>query len=296
MGSLLVQEETVAAEVFATTDEVLGYSISKLCWEGPQEDLNNTLHTQPALLTHSAAVLKTFEKRYPDFKPAFTAGHSLGEFTALMHAGALTFPEALNLVCERARVMQDAAQDNPCGMTAVLGLSVDEVTRLCEQASTASGAGVWIANDNCPGQIVIAGVEEALAVAGDLFLENGAKKVVRLAVSIASHSPLMEQAAIAFDPVLQTTPIQDPKIPIISNVHAGLLPTQSEVRQDLREQLISRVRWTESVQYMLDAGVDTFIELGSKSVLTGLLRRIDRQATGLSLNTPQSFASLAELL
>jgi [acyl-carrier-protein] S-malonyltransferase len=295
MGSLLAKEEPIAAEVFRTADKILGYSISQVCWEGPQETLNDTLYTQPALLTDSIAVLRVFESRYPDFTPAITAGHSLGEFTALVKADSLSFPEALKLVEERARYMNQAAVENPGGMAAVLGLETDLVEQICERASEESGAGVWIANDNCPGQIVISGFEDPLNLAGAILLENGAKKVVRLAVSIAGHSPLMHQAATAFERVLQSTPIQDPKITVIGNVTANPLRSASEVKEELHAQLISRVRWTESVEYMLDSGITQFLEMGSKSVLTGLLRRIDRKATGLSLNCPESFAALAEV-
>jgi [acyl-carrier-protein] S-malonyltransferase len=296
MGSLLAKEDPLAAEVFSAADDLLGYSLSQLCWEGPKETLNDTLYTQPALLTDSIAVLRVFESRYPQFTPAIAAGHSLGEFTALVKVGALNFPDALKLVQERARCMKQTAEDNPGGMVAVLGLSSDDVTQICERASEMSGTGAWIANDNCPGQIVIAGVEDALTLASDLFLEKGAKKVVRLAVSIAGHSPLMQQAAKAFEEVLQSITIQNPQITIIGNVSAQPLDSADQIRKELHDQLISPVRWTESVHTILGSGIDTFIEMGSKSVLTGLLRRIDRDATGLYLNDPESFATLAGIL
>ena len=296
MGSLLAKEDPIAAQVFSSADEILGYSLSQLCWEGPKETLDDTIYTQPALLTDSIAVLKVFESGYPQFTPAVAAGHSLGEFTALVKVGSLSFPEALKLVRERARCMQQAAEDNPGGMVAVLGLGSDDVTQICERASEMSGTGVWIANDNCPGQIVIAGVEDALSLASDLFQEKGAKKVVRLAVSIAGHSPLMQQAATAFNQVLQSTQFQDPQITIIGNASAQPLRSADQIRKELHDQLISPVRWTESVETILGSGIDTFIEMGSKTVLTGLLRRIDREATGLNLNNPESFTALAEIL
>lgn len=296
MGSLLAKEDPIAAKVFATADEILGYSLSQVCWEGPKETLNDTLYTQPALLTDSIAILRVFESRYPQFTPAIAAGHSLGEFTALVKAGSLSFPEALKLVQERARCMKKAGEDNPGGMLAVLGLDTDVVARICEQASHMSGAGAWIANDNCPGQIVVAGEEEALDLANELFLEKDARKVVRLAVSIAGHSPLMQQAAKAFKEILQSTPILDPQISIIGNVSAQPLDSADQIRKELHDQLISPVRWTESVETILGSGIDTFIEMGSKKVLTGLLRRIDREATGLNLNNPESFVTLAEIL
>lgn len=296
MGSLLAKEDPIAAQVFSAADELLGYSLSQICWEGPKETLNETLYTQPALLTDSIAVLRVFESRYPQFTPAVAAGHSLGEYSALVKAGALSFAEALKLVEERARCMKQAGEDNPGGMLAVLGLDTDAVAQVCERASEMSGAGAWIANDNCPGQIVIAGEEEALNLANDLFLEKGAKKVVRLAVSIAGHSPLMQQAARDFGQVLQSTTIQNPQITILANASTQPLDSADQIRKELHDQLILPVRWTESVQAMLESGITTFIEMGSKNVLTGLLRRIDREATGLNLNSPESFATLAEIL
>lgn len=294
MGAKLAGEDRVAAEVFSQADDILGYSLSKLCWEGPETELNDTLHTQPALLSHSVAVLKAFQARYPDFQPAFTAGHSLGEFSALVASGALTFPDALRLVQARGKAMKDAGERQPGGMAAVLGLEVKDVDQVCEQASKTSSGGVWIANDNCPGQVVISGDEDTLSIATKHLLEGGAKKVIRLAVSIASHSPLMKPALENFDRALETTQIQDPQIATIGNVEAKPLRSAVEVRADLSAQLTSRVRWTESVRAMLDSGVTTFIELGPKNVLTALLRRIERSAVGMSLDGPSSIAAFNE--
>ncbi|HEY43994.1 MAG TPA: ACP S-malonyltransferase, partial [Anaerolineae bacterium] len=251
-----------------------------------------TYYTQPALLTHSIAVLRTFQDRYPDLKPATTAGHSLGEYSALVAAEALSFPEALRLVQERGRTMKASGEQQPGGMAAVLGLSVPEVEDICLQVSSENEGGVWVANDNCPGQVVISGELTALSTASERLEEMGARKVVRLAISIASHSPIMEYNLREYYQALEETTIDRPQIPIIGNVNAASLLSAADVQNELHLQLISRVRWTESIRTMIDDGITTFLEMGPGSVLTGLLRRIDRSVTGFPVDTPDSFASL----
>jgi [acyl-carrier-protein] S-malonyltransferase len=293
MGSVLVKEEPLAAHVFEQADALLGYSLSELCWHGPVEKLNETLHTQPALLTHGVAVLDVFRARFPGFQPAAVAGHSLGQFTALVASGALDFEGALRLVRARAEAMQFAGEVSPGGMAAVLGLGIEPVEQACRLASLA-GNGVWIANDNCPGQVVISGHEAGLDYVSPLLQEAGARKVVRLAVSIAAHSPLMEAAQARFNLALAEARIEAPRVSIIGNVHASELSHPDDIRADLSAQLSSRVRWTESVERMLAAGLDTFIEMGPGNVLTGLLRRINRSAVGYNLDEPASFAAISE--
>jgi [acyl-carrier-protein] S-malonyltransferase len=292
MGKELALKELVAAEAFRQADLILGYPLSEICWQGPTEVLNDTYYTQPALLTHSIAVLRTFQERYPDLKPAYSAGHSLGEYSALVAAEALSFPDALRLVQERGRTMRASGEQQPGGMAAVLGLSVPEVEEICLQVSSEDEGGVWVANDNCPGQVVISGELTALSTASELLVEIGARKVVRLAVSIASHSPIMEYSLGEYYQALEETTIHRPQIPIIGNVNAGSLLSAGDVQNELYLQLISRVRWTESIQTMIDDGITTFLEMGPGSVLTGLLRRIDRSVTGFALDAPASFASL----
>ena len=296
MGRALAETNQAAVEVFKQADDILGYSISELCWEGTNEVLNDTQHTQPALLTHSIAVLRAFQHRYPIFEPAYTAGHSLGEFSALVAAGALTFPDALRLVRERGQAMKASGERQPGGMAAVLGLELAKVEEACRWISSSHEGSVWVANDNCPGQVVISGDQDGLAAASKRLVEQGARKVVHLAVSIASHSPIMKHAQERFNQILQTTPINQPQIPTIGNVTAKPLTSAYPVRNDLSAQLTSRVRWTESIQAMIDSGITTFLEMGPGNVLTGLLRRIDKSLTGLALNTPASFISLAEVL
>lgn len=293
MGSSLVKAEPLAAHVFEQGDALLGYPLSELCWQGPAEALSETLHTQSALLIHSVAVLEVFKSRFPGFSPALVAGHSLGEFTALVAAGALSFEGALRLVRARAEAMQSAGETSPGGMAAVLGLEISQVEHACEQASTA-GAGVWIANDNCPGQIVISGDESGLDRVSPLLKEAGARKVIRLAVSIAAHSPLMEAAQSRFDLALASADIEPAEIPLIGNVQASELTLPNAIRADLAAQLTSRVRWAESIERMVAAGVDTFIEMGPGTVLSGLIRRIHRQAATYSINEPAMFDAFAE--
>lgn len=290
MGKDVAAAHPAAAEVFAEADDILGYSLSKLCWEGPVEKLNVTLHTQPALLTHSIAVLRAFEDHQGDFKPGYAAGHSLGEFSALVAAGSLSFPDALSLVQERGQAMKSAGVKNPGGMAAVLGLQIEQVEEACTKASESAKDGVWVANDNCSGQIVISGHEPALKRAEEVLFSMGARKVVRLAVSIPAHTPLMKHAQDHFNLALETTAISDPGLSVIGNVSAKPLKTSGMVRDDLTAQLTVRVRWTQSIQSMLEAGVTTFLEIGSGSVLVGLLRRIDRSAAGYALDEPASFA------
>ena len=292
MGRVLAAAEPAAADVFLEADSILSEPLSKLCWEGPADLLNDTLNTQPALLTHSVAVLRVLQNRLPDFVPAFTAGHSMGEFSALVASGALSFEDALRLVRERGRVMQAAGQRQPGGMAAVLGPSIEVVDDCCEKARAATGGVVQVANDNCPGQVVISGDDRSLSAAIERLQAVGARKVIRLAVSIAAHSPLMTPAQEDFNRAVRAAPILDPHVPVLGNVGANRLLTASDIRTDLEAQLTSRVRWTESVRWMIDAGVDHFIELGTGTVLAGLVRRIDRAVTALSVDEPDSMVLL----
>lgn len=292
MGKDLSLKEHVAAEIFHEADRVLGYPISEICWEGPVETLNDTYYTQPALLTHSIAVLRTFQDRYPDLKPATTAGHSLGEYSALVAAEALSFPDALRLVQERGRTMKASGEQQPGGMAAVLGLSVSEVEDVCTQVTAEGEGGVWVANDNCPGQVVISGDLTALAAASERLVEIGARKVVRLAVSIASHCPIMEHSLGEYYQALKATTLHRPQIPIVGNVNATPLLSAADIQNELRLQLVSKVHWTKSIQKMIEDDITHFIEMGPGSVLTGLLKRIDRSVAGYAIDAPDSFATL----
>jgi [acyl-carrier-protein] S-malonyltransferase len=294
MGSLLAESYVEAADTFQEADRILGISLSELCWKGPEADLNDTYNTQPALLTHSIAVLRVIEKRFPYMKASYCAGHSVGEYAALVAAGALTFHDALLCVRERGRVMKDAGQESPGGMTAILGMELEHVERICKQISSEKSTSIWVANDNCPGQVVISGEVAGLSDAEQHLSSAGARKVVRLAVSIPSHCPLMSEAQMRFNAILDEIPIKDPEIPIVGNVDATFLHTADEIRKDLCSQLISRVRWHQSMQTLIASGVNGCFELGPGSVLTGLMRRIDRSIPTTSLDSPNNLSSLSD--
>lgn len=293
MGGELAAQFHVARQTFKEADDVLGFDLSRLCFEGPEAELTDTINAQPALYTAGIAALRTlYEELEGGFRPAYVAGHSLGELTALTAAGALSFPDGLRLVRRRGELMRAADEHSPGGMTALLGLAVEDVRRICVQAVEATGGVVVIANDNCPGQVVIAGDEDALAHAMESAADAGAKRVVRLPVSIAAHSPLMLRVQSAFREALAATAFHVPAIPIVGNTQARPLTTVSEIREELGAQLTSPVRWTESVRHMIVDGITEFVELGSKNVLVGLLKRIDRGVRGHVVDTPDGIVAI----
>jgi [acyl-carrier-protein] S-malonyltransferase len=295
MGQELAETFPTAREIFGRADKLLGFSLSELAWNGPEEELNDTLNTQPALFVHSMAVLAVMSERFPLLRPQYVAGHSMGELSALVAAGALDFQDALHLVRKRGELMKQAGDISPGGMAAVLGLDIPTLEQICREASRLEAEEIaLVANDNCPGQVVISGSKTAVerAVAG--AQQAGARRAVPLPISIAAHSPLMQHSQIAFNEAVAAAPIRDPQVPIIGNITAQPLTTAAEVRQDLEGQLTNRVRWTESVQYMLSQGVTAFLEIGNGSVLTGLLKRIDRQALGFSIGGPADLDKAAE--
>jgi len=291
MGAELAQTYPVAKEIFEQADEILGFRLSKMAWTGPEDQLNDTVNTQPALLTHSVAALRVFETYFPDFQPARVAGHSMGELSALVAAGSLPFEAGLQLARRRGELMKRAGELSPGGMAATLALDIPTLEEICEQASTKDEI-VQVANDNCPGQIVISGNIAALERAMALAQAAKARKVVRLAVSIAAHSPLMASAQEDFNRAVKAASILDPTVPIIGNVTAKPLSTAADIRADLQAQLNARVRWTETIQNMCTDGVDTFIELGSGDVLTGLVKRIDRKTQRFMLGKPEDYEKL----
>lgn len=291
MGHALAQGFSVARDTYAEAENILDFPISKLSWLGPEDELNDTVNTQPALMVHSVAAWRVLLELQPDFIPAYVAGHSMGELSALVAAGALSFSAALQLVRQRGELMKEAGQHSPGGMAAVLGLDIASLDDICSHASTPTEV-VQVANDNCPGQVVLSGAESALERAMSAASEAGAKRVVKLAVSIAAHSPLMIHAKSKFNAAVDAAPIETPHIPIIGNVSAAPLTSPELVRADLQAQLTARVRWTESIQYLRVQGVDTFFELGSGDVLSGLVKRIDRQTTRLALGVPEDFEKI----
>ncbi|MEJ2261905.1 MAG: ACP S-malonyltransferase [Anaerolineales bacterium] len=295
MGQDLASSFSIAREIYSRADEILGFSISKLSWEGPEEQLNDTINTQPALMVHSVAALRVFQDMYPDLQPLLVAGHSMGQLSALVAAQTLSFEHALRLVRTRGELMKAAGENSPGGMAAILGLDIETLEEICASA-TQGLESVQVANDNCPGQVVISGATPALERAMKLANAAGARRAVPLAVSIAAHSPLMSHSQTAFNQAVDSAPLADPQIPIVGNVTARPLASAAQIRGDLQAQLTSRVRWTESIQHMLAEGVTKYLEIGSGAVLTGLLKRIDRQVTGIPLGAPADFARLNTVL
>ena len=285
MGQELAASSAAAKRVFAAADAVLGFPLSELIAQGPAEELEDTINAQPAILTTSIAALEAIREKLAErgeaINPAMVAGHSLGEFSALVAAQALDFRVALRLVRERGRLMKEAGEESPGGMAANLGLDDAVLAEVCAEAS-AEGI-VVLANANCPGQTVISGEVAALERAMALAKERGAKRATRLGVSIASHSPLMANAAARFAEFVAATPLREPAMPVIGNVTAAPLTTVAEIRDELSRQIASPVNWTGSVRTMIDAGVTTFIDLGPGQVVNGLIKRISRDVTTLGV-------------
>ncbi len=291
MGLELAKVFPAAAEIFQRADSLLGYSISKICWEGPQNTLNETQYTQPALFVHSIAVWTLINQLFAGFSPKFVAGHSMGEISALVASGTITFEDGLKLVQQRGRLMKQSGEQNPGGMAAILGMEREKLNDICIKISTAGNL-VQVANDNCPGQIVISGTQRGIQLAMDEARKNGAKKTILLAVSIAAHSPIMLPAKEEFAKFIDQTTMIDPTIPIVGNVCHIAMVTVEEIKQDIKEQLTSPVYWTDSVKYMIEQGVNNFIEIGNGNVLSGLVKRIDNHVNVISVGTPADIDKL----
>jgi len=285
MGKDFADAYPIARETFEQADDLLGYSLSQMCWDGPEDDLNQTINTQPAVYVTSMAIWRVLKQERPEMKPAWMAGHSLGEFTALTVAGAMSYEEGVQLVYKRSSLMQQAGDDNPGAMAALLGLDTDKVVDLCKTVSEETGKVVVLANDNCPGQAVVSGDIEAVERLVEVASDAGAKRALKLAVSVAAHSPLMSSALPEFHRKLDETTLSAPDIPVYGNVSASPLKTVAEIREELDHQLTQTVRWTESMQAIIEAGGETFIEVGSKDILSGLMRRIDRKKERITINS-----------
>lgn len=291
MGRELAETYPAAKSFFDEADALFGFALSKLMWEGPADRLNETVNTQPALYLHSVAAWTTFTHLHPDLKPASLAGHSLGELSALTASGALSFADGLKLVRMRGELMKRAGERSPGGMAAILGVDIPTLDQVCTEASTRDEI-VQVANDNCPGQVVISGHKPALERAMAGAKAAGAKRAVPLQVSIAAHSPLMASIQDEWNAVVDSCAMKDPVIPVIGNVHANVLRTAEELRADIKAQMQSRVRWTESVGTMQGSGIQTYVEAGSGEVLLGMIKRIDASAARFPLGTPGHFESL----
>ncbi|WP_420640633.1 ACP S-malonyltransferase [Candidatus Leptofilum sp.] len=281
MGLELYQNTSEARAVFDQADELLGFALSKLCFEGPEETLTDTVNQQPALFVTSLAMWRRMQAQGWEM-PAFVAGHSLGELSALTAVNALSFADGLRLVRQRGELMKAAGEREPGAMAAILALDIPTVQQICEQASNENSA-VQVANDNCPGQVVISGDEAALTHAMTLAEEAKARKVVKLPITIAAHSRLMASAAEAFAQAVDATPIQTPAAPVIANVTAQPLTTPDQIREELKAQLTSGVAWTDSMNYLLEQGVETFVEVGPGDTLLSFMKRIDRKASRVKL-------------
>lgn len=292
MGADLAQMYSVAHDTFAEADELLGFSLSSLCFEGPEEGLNDTINTQPAIFVASLATLRVLESEGWSASPSLTAGHSLGEYSALVAARALTFADGLRLVRERGRLMKEAGERSPGGMAAIIRLDDETVTDICQRASQETGAVVQVANYNSPGQVVISGDNKALEAAMEMAQEARARRVVRLAVSIAAHSPLMAVIADEFRQAVEATPIQPPQVPVVANITARPLKAVADIHQEMLAQLTSSVRWVESVEHMVDQGVTKFVEIGPKEVLTGLVKRINKEVEAVACGTAEGVDAL----
>ncbi|MBC7262558.1 MAG: ACP S-malonyltransferase, partial [Chloroflexi bacterium] len=277
MGRDVCDRYPAARRLLEEADALLQFPLSRLCFEGPDDKLMEAVNVQPAIVAVSAALLAALrehlllESSCPKLMPAFVAGHSTGEYTALYAAGVLDFPAVLRLVRERGRLMQETGEEKPGAMAAVLGLEAEPLHAICAEVGN-----VWVSNDNAPGQIVLSGSKSALEKALQLALEKGAKRTIPLAINIASHSPMMASAAESFAKILDGLVLNKAQVPIIGNVSATTIVEPDDIRRELVQHLTSPVRWVESARYMIAHGVQTFIEIGPKDVLSGLIKRIDR--------------------
>ena len=280
MGRELAERSAAARAVFAEADATLGWSVSGTCWEGPAERLSETLRTQPCLLTTSIAALRALEERVI-LRPAVVAGHSVGEYAALVAAGVLDLGAALRLVARRAELMTSAAADADGGMLAVIGLERDAVQRVVDAVGRPTE--LVVANDNAPGQVVVSGRADALLLAEGAMRAAGARRLIALPVSGAFHSPLMADVADALADAFESETWTDARIPVVSNVTAEPVTDAGRLRALLAEQVRSPVEWVRSVRRMRDDGVDTIVELGSGAALVGMIRRIAPDVRGAAV-------------
>jgi [acyl-carrier-protein] S-malonyltransferase len=291
MGKELAARYPVARQTFQEADDALGFSISRLCFEGPDEQLKLTENTQPAILTMSTAVVRVLCEK--GIVPQFAAGHSLGEYSAHVVAGTLPFAEAVRTVRNRGRYMQEAVPAGQGGMAAILGMGLDQLQQTC--ADAAQGEVVSPANINSPDQIVISGHQKAVERAAELAKERGAKRAVMLVVSAPFHCALMQPAQERLEKDLQELHFSNPEIPVISNIDAAPKTTGEGSRQALVRQVTGAVQWAKSMQTLIGLGVSTFIEVGPGKVLTGLMRQIDRSQTCVNAEDEASVQKVSSL-
>ena len=293
MGKELAEKHSEVMEYFRKADEKLNLPLSKLIFEGPKEELTFTFNTQPALLTTSIAILDYFQKS--GIKADYVAGHSLGEYTALVAAGTISFEEGVYAVRKRGEFMENAVPNGEGSMAAVLGLDRERLLEVTNVV-TESGNPVSLANLNCPGQIVISGSRTGVEIASVKAKEAGAKRALSLEVSGPFHSALMKPAANQLREVLDGIPMKDAAVPVIANVSAQPITSASEIKDKLIEQLYSPVLWEDSVRKMIDLGVDTFIEIGPGKVLSGLIKKIDKTVTIFNVSDEESAQTVINAL
>ncbi len=290
MGRDLYDNVPSARAIFEQADRALGLPLSRLCFEGPEEELRQTINAQPALVTAACACLEAAREINGDklTTARYVAGHSLGEYTALAVAGVFDFTTAVRLARERGRLMHEAGQRQPGGMAAIIGLEETKLAEVCRKSGTV------MANINCPGQIVISGALENLNRAMELAKAAGASRAIPLQVSGAFHSPLMKSVVEGMSKIIKSMPFKDPTIPVVANMTAEPLTKAEAVKTELINQLTNPVQWQRSIEYMVEQGVDTFIEIGPGKVLTGLIRRINKDVTTRNISDLATAKSLGQ--
>ena len=290
----LAGDYPIVQETFKQASETLGYDLWQLVQEGPAEELNKTWQTQPALLTASVAVYRVWQQKYPELKPEVMAGHSLGEYSALVCAGVLDFQDAVKLVELRGKLMQQAVPEGTGAMYAIIGLDNDAIINACKQAE--QGEVVSAVNFNSPGQVVIAGAKAAVERAAALCKEAGAKRALPLAVSVPSHCALMKPAADQLSVSLESITLKEAGVSVLNNVDVKNEIEADAIRNALVRQLYSPVRWTETVEKMAQNGVEVLVEVGPGKVLNGLTKRIVDSLQAVSVNDVKSLDSIEEVL
>jgi [acyl-carrier-protein] S-malonyltransferase len=293
MGRELIENYEVARRTLEEADDALGFALSKLILEGPEEELRLTYHTQPALLTVSIAAYRVLAEFMPNLKPAVAAGHSLGEYSALVALSSLSFSDAVKLVHLRGQWMDEAVPAGQGAMSAVLGMGADALDAVCRQAAKEAGV-VELANINCPGQIVISGTVAGVERASTLATEAGARRVIPLVVSGPFHCSLMKRAAVKLEDQLAKTSFSSIDVPLVANVDAKSHTEAADIQSGLAKQLYSPVLWEQGVRTMLDMGVDTFIELGPGTVLSGLVKKVERRIQTMHVEDEATLRAVIE--
>jgi [acyl-carrier-protein] S-malonyltransferase len=305
MGADIFEASRAARRVFEAADEALGFSLSNLCFSGPEDTLRETINAQPAIVTVSLALLAALQEAYSSthssswsspLTPSFTAGHSVGEYAALVASGALDMQDAIKLVRERGRLMHHEGTVCRGGMAAVIGMDEEPLQEVCREVSAQSSANlaanahvglgqVAVANYNAPGQIVISGEQSALNAAMELAKGRGAKRVIPLPVSGAFHSPVMQPASGGLAEAIAKTTVRDAAIPVIGNITAMPLTSAADIREEMAQQIASPVQWIRTIAYLTGAGVTTFIEIGPGQALTGMVKRIAKGVTTINISS-----------